>query len=187
MSKQHSHPMRIAAFSDTHGNISDMRDAICRFGSLDLLVHLGDGRQAAEAAGIAFRGVWGNNDHGGTMLPDQAVIEPQGWQFLLTHGHETGMNPYNPEPVWQTYLREMAARAKDLGAHAFLFGHAHKPVLQQENGIAPCNPGDQHTGTRTGPSFALIELEALSARFRIFRKNKAGDWDLLRELRHMKS
>jgi len=183
--------MKIAAFSDTHGNKDDMRDAICRFGPLDLLVHLGDGvcdgRQAAEAAGIPFRGVWGNNDHGGAMLSDQAVIEVQGWQFLLTHGHETGMNPYNPEPVWQTYLREMAARAKDLGAHAFLFGHAHKPVLQQESGIVLCNPGDQYTGARTGPSFALIELEALTARFRIFRKNKAGDWDLLLELRHVRT
>lgn len=182
--------MRIAAFSDTHGNPDDMRDAIRRFGPLDLVIHLGDGicegRQAAGAAGIPFRGVWGNNDHGGPLLPDQAVLELRGWHFLLTHGHETGMNPYNPEPVWQTYLREMAVRAKDLGAHAFLFGHAHKPVLEQENGIVLCNPGDQHTGTRTGPSFALIDLETSAARFRIFRKNKADNWNLLRELRHVK-
>ena len=170
--------MRIAAFSDTHGNISDMRDAIGRFGRLDLLVHLGDGicdgRQVAEASGIAFRGVWGNNDHGGTMLPDQAVIELQGWQFLLTHGHETDMNPYNPEPVWQTYLREMAARAKDLGTHAFLFGHAHKPVLQQENGIVLCNPGDQHTGTNR-PSFALISW-SVNGPLPDLQEKTAGNW-----------
>jgi uncharacterized protein len=168
-----------------------MRDAILRFGPLNLIVHLGDGvcdgRQVAEAAGIPFHGVWGNNDHGGTRLPDKAVIEVQGWQFLLTHGHDTDMNPYNPEAVWQKYLREMAAWAKDLEAHVFLFGHAHKPVLQQENGIVLCNPGDQYTGASTGPSFALIEIEGGKAHFQIFRKNKANDWDLLLELRHIRT
>ena len=187
LSRQPTHPMRIAAFSDTHGNKDDMRDAVRRFGPLDLLVHLGDGiregRQAAEAAGIPFCGVRGNNDHGGPLLPDQTAIDVQGWQFLLTHGHETGMNPYNPEPAWQTYLREMAARAKDLGAHALLFGHAHKPVLQRENGVVLCNPGDQYIGATTGASFALVVLEDGTADFRIFRKNGPGVWDPLMELR----
>ncbi len=180
--------MRIAAFSDTHGNKNDMRDAILRFGPPDLILHLGDGVgdgiQVAAAAGIPFRGVWGNNDHGGTRLPDRVVIEVRGWRFLLTHGHDTDMNPYNPEAVWRRYLRQMAARTKDLDAHAFLFGHAHKPVLRQEDGIVLCNPGDQFTGARTGPSFALIEAEAESVRFRIFRRNGTGDWELLSELRH---
>ncbi len=178
--------MRIAIFSDTHGNKKDMREAIARFGPPDMIVHLGDGVrdgiQVAQETANPFHGVYGNEDYG-TDLPDVALVEAEGWRLLLTHGHQMNINPYNPEAVWRQDLRDMAAWAKGKGADALLFGHAHTPVLQRVNGIVLCNPGDQYIGSTAGASFALIEADAAAIRFRIFRKNRNEDWDLLAELR----
>ena len=77
----------------------------------------------------------------------------------------------------------MADWAKGQAVDVLLFGHAHKPVLQKENGVILCNPGDQYIGATTGASFALVALEDASARFQIFRENRGGGWDLLLELR----
>ena len=178
-------PMRIAVFSDTHGNRRDMREAVLSFLPLDLIIHLGDGvrdgiRVALEAT-IPFHGVRGNEDYG-TDLPDVVLVEAEGWRLLLTHGHQMSINPYHPKDVWEQDLRDMAAWAKGKRAEALLFGHAHTPVLQRENGIVLCNPGDQYIGSAAGPSFAFIEAEAAAIRFRIFRKSPNGDWGLLAEL-----
>ena len=177
--------MRIAVFSDTHGNRKDMLEAVARFSPLDLIIHLGDGvrdgiRVAQEAA-IPFNGVHGNEDYG-TDLPDVVLVEAEGWRLLLTHGHQMSINPYHPKDVWEQDLRDMAAWAKGKGADTLLFGHAHTPVLQRENGIVLCNPGDQYIGSAAGPSFALVEAEAAAIRFRIFRKSRNRDWGLLTEL-----
>ena len=178
--------MRIAVFSDTHGNRKDILEAVARFSPLDLIIHLGDGvrdgiRVAREAA-IPFHGVHGNEDYG-TDLPDVALVEAENWQFLLAHGHQMNINPYHPKEVWKQDLRDMATCAKGKGAEALLFGHAHTPVLQRENGIVLCNPGDQYIGSAAGPSFAFIEAEATAIRLRIFRKKEVRTWDLLAELR----
>ena len=177
--------MRIAVFSDTHGNRKDILEAVARFSPLDLIIHLGDGvrdgiRVAQEAA-IPFNGVHGNEDYG-TDLPDVVLVEAEGWRLLLTHGHQMSINPYHPKDVWEQDLRDMAAWAKGKGADTLLFGHAHTPVLQRENGIVLCNPGDQYIGSAAGPSFALVEAEAAAIRFRIFRKSRNRDWGLLTEL-----
>ena len=179
-------PMRIAVFSDTHGNRRDMREAVLSFSPLDLIIHLGDGvrdgiRVAREAT-IPFHGVHGNEDYG-TDLPDVALVEAEGWRLLLAHGHQMNINPHHPKEVWKQDLRDMATCAKGKGAEALLFGHAHAPVLQRENGIVLCNPGDQYIGSASGPSFAFIEAEATAICLRIFRKSRNGDWGLLAELR----
>ena len=74
----------------------------------------------------------------------------------------------------------------------FAFGKCDSPTLlyhpaRREETVVLGSLEETRALRYRGDSFALIELEALTARFRIFRKNKAGDWDLLRELRHMKS
>lgn len=178
--------MRIAIFSDTHGNRKDMREALARFAPLELIVHLGDGVrdgiEVAREAAIPFRGVCGNEDYGAD-LPVTDLVEVEGRRLLLTHGHHMNINPYHPKEVWRRDLREMAVWAKGKGAEALLFGHAHVPVLQREKGIVLCNPGDQYVGSAAGASFALVEAGAAALRFRIFRKNERLEWELLSELR----
>ena len=178
--------MRIAVFSDTHGNKNDMRDVVRTFGPLDLVLHLGDGVRdgglVAHEADLPFQGVQGNEDYG-SDLPGKLVLDLDGWRFLLAHGHHMNINPYHPAAVWQQDLQEMADWAKGQAADVLLFGHAHKPVLQKENGVVLCNPGDQYIGATTGASFALVVLEDATAHFRIFRKNGQGVWHPLMELR----
>ena len=178
--------MRIAVFSDTHGNRKDMREVLVRFAPLDLIVHLGDGVrdgiEVAQEAAIPFRGVCGNEDYGAD-LPVTDLVEVEGRRLLLTHGHHMNINPYLPKEIWQRDLREMAAWTKGRGAEALLFGHAHVPVLQREKGVVLCNPGDQYIGATAGASFAIVEAEAEALLFRIFRKNKSREWGLLGELR----
>mgnify|MGYP000845683359 CR=1 FL=1 len=178
--------MRIATFSDTHGNKNAMREVVRTFAPIDRILHLGDGVRdgllVANETGVPFQGVQGNEDYGADF-PGKLLIDLVGWRFLLAHGHHMNINPYHPAAVWQQDLREMADWAKGQAVDVLLFGHAHKPVLQKENGVILCNPGDQYIGATTGASFALVALEDASARFQIFRENRGGGWDLLLELR----
>ncbi len=170
---------RIAVFSDTHGNSRDIRDAVRHNGPFNMLVHLGDGvgdgESVAAEAGIVFRGVGGNEDHFRLMtMPAEDVFRVGPWTFFAVHGHQMEINPYHPESLWNRHLKEMALWARRKGAHIFLFGHTHKPMLRKEDGIFICNPGDQYPGSQTPPSFAVIEVGDSGLEIRILRKEK--DW-----------
>lgn len=177
---------RIAVFSDTHGNSRGVRDAVRHNGPFDMLVHLGDGvgdgESVAAEVGIVFRGVGGNEDHFRvTAMPAEDIFRVGPWTFLAVHGHQMEINPYHPESLWDTHVKEMARRAKRKDAHVFLFGHTHKFMLRKEDGIFICNPGDQYLGSQTPPSFAVIEADDHDLEIRILRKEK--DWITVHSLR----
>ncbi|MFC1822118.1 metallophosphoesterase family protein [Thermodesulfobacteriota bacterium] len=168
-----------AVFSDTHGNQAELRDAIFSNGPFDMIIHVGDGVLDGEAAakefGIKFCAVAGNEDLG-LGFPEKKALEINRWSFLLLHGHQTEINPYQPKAVWEQHIQELCRVAARANAQVLLFGHTHQPMLMRKDGIILCNPGDQHRGSSDAPTFALLKVKSDSLDLRVMKKEGEKKW-----------
>lgn len=134
--------MKILVFSDSHGNTSNMIEAINRNKSnCDLVVFLGDGlRDSAYVKGrfpeIPFFEVRGNCDFFGADIPKESVVDLDGIRVLITHGDK-----YNVKYGLSTILYAGAEKEVD----AIFFGHTHLPCelceYVGERRIQLFNPG----------------------------------------------
>ena len=128
---------KLLVLSDSHG----ARGAIERIlnkeqNNVDAVIFLGDGLRDLEQT-LAFfphlrvYSVAGNCDFGalepldGLAAFDQVVV-------FYTHGHMYGVK-YD--------LDTLADAAAARGAEVALFGHTHKPIALQKNGVFLFNPG----------------------------------------------
>ena len=70
----------------------------------------------------------------------------------MTHGH------YYQVSLSLNYLRE---EARQRGVDIAMFGHTHRPVLEQEEGLTILNPGSISYPRQEGrqPSYMVRELE----------------------------
>jgi hypothetical protein len=171
---------RIAVFSDTHGNRNDMRDVLARFDGIDAMLHLGDGLADGEAVarefGISFLGVAGNEDVASDCPRDRVVTEGN-WRLLALHGDQFDIGFYDGPRKWDGNKGKLAALASLNGARVILFGHSHAALLEERDGVALCNPGDQYAGSQTGASFCLLDVSEEKISAALYVKESAG-WKL---------
>jgi putative phosphoesterase len=160
-----------------------MRDALVEQGPFEQVIHLGDGvlngKDVSGEFNIPFIGVAGNEDIG-SGFPQKQVVQIREWSFLLMHGHQTEINPYQLEELWEENIKEMCGMAKRAGSHVLLFGHTHKPLLIQKQGIILCNPGNHHLGSVEAPTFAFLKVSDTSLDIHIMEKKDT--WRLLKPL-----
>jgi hypothetical protein len=153
--------MKVLIVSDTHGRDSGLEEAVRLERPFDLLVHCGDveGREffIEALAECPCCIVSGNNDFF-SDLPREKEITITGNRVLVTHGHNYGvsMNLYG-----------ILDEARDRDCRAVFFGHTHKPVITEKNGILAINPGSLAFPRQEGrrKSYAVLETE-LSGRMR---------------------
>ena len=143
--------MKIAVFSDTHGDAGRMLRA-ARELRPDALVHLGDGVRDADKLKKEFPEIplWrvrGNCDYS-SALPDELVVEFGPVRALLCHGHRYAVD-------WGR-LDSMVYAAQEKGCSLVLFGHTHSPENTEIGGVRLVNPGTAAQGRE--PSFALVEV-----------------------------
>ena len=139
--------MKILAISDTHGKLNKVRDIWPKLTDIDMILHAGDFIADTEKLqaelGVPVIGVKGNCD-GGYSSSDFRVIPVECGNILLTHGHydHTGA-------VYAVHCR------------AVVFGHTHKAMTDESNGIRFINPGSL-TQPRDGSdgSYAIIRTSA---------------------------
>ena len=128
--------MKILVISDTHDRRESMERLLLTKDAkeADWLIHCGDIGYDDDWLRNAFRGavtiVSGNCDFG-SPLPRETVVEREGTQFFITHGHRYLMGG----------LDRLAYRAEELGCSVVLFGHTHSPLVTEEDGILFVNPG----------------------------------------------
>ena len=153
--------MRIAVFSDSHGDLTLMRE-VTGAQAPDAVFHLGDyapdARQLHEAfPDIPLYAVAGNNDYG-DPAPLTLTLELEGVKLVLTHGHRLGVHA-GPD--------RLAQYAAAQGAQAALFGHTHAAFCEQRDGIWLLNPGRAGRGlfSFSAPTCALLTLEQGSLRW----------------------
>lgn len=141
--------MRALIFSDSHGdeeNLRWMAELMSRRGPVDAYVHCGDGAQDFKrvenylltlSPQARIYGVRGNCDYFVHDVPDQRVMRLGTVNVLITHGHLYGV---------KTTLSLLPRPTKELGCSVALFGHTHRPTLEERDGILLMNPGTAQRG-----------------------------------------
>lgn len=146
--------MKILIVSDTHGKHENLRKVLRKEAPIDLLLHLGDVEGAEdvirELAGCPVEMVAGNNDFF-SDLPSERELMLGRYRTLMTHGHYyyVGMGIENIK-------KEAAARNFDI----VMFGHTHRPVLEQDGHIVTLNPGSISYPRQEGrnPSYICMNI-----------------------------
>lgn len=125
--------MKIGIISDTHGLLRAQVFDV--FAGVEHILHAGDVGDPdilTELEAIApVTAVWGNVD--GTAIrarvPEVARLELGGVQIVILHGMQLG----SPTP------QKAAAAHPDAGL--VVFGHSHRPLIQQVGPTLAVNPG----------------------------------------------
>ena len=120
-----------------------------------MLVHCGDvegsEKQIRELSGCPVHMVAGNNDFF-SELPREEEFSIGKYRVLLTHGH------YYYISMGPEMLRE-EARAR--GFQIAMFGHTHRPYLDEKDGVIVLNPGSLSYPRQEGrrPSYLIMEVD----------------------------
>lgn len=147
--------MKILILSDSHGVTKLMVDVVAKYANeIVCTIFLGDylrdiEKIADKFQNMVFHMVPGNCDFY-SNLPKELTIEIGSKKIWMTHGDCFG--------VKSGYERiESAAAAR--GAGICLFGHSHKPIVFEKNGILFLNPGSiTEPRGRERKSYAVVEI-----------------------------
>lgn len=146
--------MKVLIVSDTHGRDSNLEKAVYQEAPFDYLIHCGDveGREffIEALAECPCCIVSGNNDFF-SDLPREDEIVLEGRKFLVTHGHYYGVSIDH---------YGIADEARSRGCDVALFGHTHKPVIEEKDGILVMNPGSLSYPRQIGrkPSYIVMNI-----------------------------
>ena len=127
--------MKVLIISDTHGNHKNLDRVLEQERPYGQVIHLGDIEGDEDyleaAAGCPVAAVRGNNDYF-SPLPQEQVIEVAGKQAFITHGHYYYV---------AAGIEHLAKEAKGRDVELVMFGHTHRPLIRQEQGLTILNPG----------------------------------------------
>jgi hypothetical protein len=143
--------VKILVVSDSHGNVSNMCDALERERP-DLVFHLGDvvrdGYQLHLAhPEVELVQVAGNCDYL-RDAPLERTVEVEGCKLILCHGHTYYVkNGYH-------YL---AQHGREAGAAVILCGHTHRALHDTYGSLQVLNPGS--VGFGPDPTYGILQVE----------------------------
>lgn len=142
--------MKIIVFSDSHGDLADMVEAIERE-EPDVMFHLGDHWRDAEEVEWAYPDlptykVPGNCDWRSTE-PLELEVTLEGCRFFLCHGHTLGVK------MGYAGLKD---RGWDLGVDVALFGHTHRAHWSRQGKLQIFNPGSCGMGRE--PTYGILTV-----------------------------
>ncbi len=152
--------MKIAVFSDTHGNKEYVQLFLERLKGLgiDRVLHLGDNYDDADpviGAGyplIRVPGTW-TPYYTNSMIDNRRFEDFEGWRFFLTHTPNPHYNDLKEDEDPEDVIREKKA-------DVLLHGHTHHPKIEMENDVLIINPGHMKEAFDRGydPSFAILDV-----------------------------
>ena len=143
--------MKILVFSDSHGRLGPMMDAVERERPARVFF-LGDCYRDGQALADAYPDVpmelvRGNCDW--DKAPDELLMDVGGVRFLLTHGHRYYV---------KSGTDHLARAAKEKGADVACFGHTHEGLNMPSRGVWLFNPGSAGgIHSRVGYGVILVE------------------------------
>ncbi|RDU24767.1 metallophosphoesterase family protein [Anaerosacchariphilus polymeriproducens] len=147
--------MKVLIVSDTHGKNKNLELVLEREKNIDMLIHLGDVEGSelyiSRCLKCPVEIVAGNNDFFSSLEKERELMIGK-YKVLITHGHYYYVN----EGLGEAYKEAMAR-----GIDIFMFGHTHKPILENRNGIILLNPGSLSYPRQDGrlPSYAIMEAD----------------------------
>ena len=143
--------MKILVFSDSHGRLGLMLDAVEKERP-QRVFFLGDNYRDGEDLASAYPDlpvdmVRGNCDF--CPGPDELLVEAGGVRFLLTHGHR-----YHAK----SGTDRLVEAGKEMGAAVVCFGHTHEALNMTDRGVWLFNPGTAG-GIHNRPGYGVIVAE----------------------------
>lgn len=147
--------MKVLIVSDTHGKDLTLKKVLEKVKPVDMLIHCGDVEGSEdyirELAECPVHMVAGNNDFF-CDLPNEEELVIGKYRVLVTHGHYYYIS-------MGTQMLKDDARAR--GFDIVMFGHTHRPCLEQENDIVILNPGSLSYPRQEGrkPSFMIMDID----------------------------
>jgi len=151
--------MKVLIVSDTHRRDENLWTVIRKEKPFDMMIHLGESEGREEcfrdwvgSESCEIHAVRGNNDFF-SRTPKDKEIEIGEHGVLLTHGHMYGVS-------MGTEILEDEAR--DRGMDMVMYGHTHKPHLEQyEDGLLVLNPGSLSYPRQNGrkSTYAVMVLD----------------------------
>lgn len=148
--------MKILVVSDTHGNEDNLSRVLEEVGMPDHLIHLGDAESGEgrirDMVQCPVHIVAGNCDFF-SDLPTTEIVEIGDQRILITHGHYYYVS---------VGIRDLVEDARANDCNVAMFGHTHRPFLDQSDGdVTVLNPGSLSYPRQDGrrPSYALMTLD----------------------------
>lgn len=149
--------MKILIVSDTHRRDENLRTVIEKTAPIDMLIHLGDAEGSEDKIvewvneGCRLEMILGNNDFF-SFLDKEKEIRIGKYKALLTHGHF-----YNVS----LGAEQLKDEALDRNCDIVMFGHTHRPHLEQNGKITVLNPGSLSFPRQDGrkPSYMIMEID----------------------------
>ena len=142
----------IIVMSDSHGDRNIVEEIKNKYQSqASAIIHCGDSELSSDDNiwnGITV--VAGNCDFD-SGYKDYQILETDGKKVLVTHGHLAGVN---------FGLDRLNYLADEEDADIVLFGHLHRPILEQTEGKIFINPGSvsQPRGEFSDKMYCKIDL-----------------------------
>lgn len=147
--------MRIMIISDTHRQHKNLAEALKVQGTPDMLIHLGDAEGYEDyiqsMAGCPMEIVLGNNDFF-SDLEKEKIIEIGEYRILITHGHYYYVS---------TGTERIRKAGIEYGVDIVMYGHTHRPIIEESKGIVVLNPGSISYPRQIGklPSYIMMEID----------------------------
>ena len=143
--------MNVLVVSDSHGKVDKLIQAVEQVRP-GYVRHLGDCQRDLEKLRQAFpmlpmEGVPGNCDYGSCDQPER-LIELGGVRILMLHGHTRNVKS---SPMAAMYA------AREYGAQVLLFGHTHRPLVDNDGTLLTLNPGA--AGDWEHPTCGVLTIE----------------------------
>lgn len=149
--------MKILIVSDTHRRDENLKVVIEQQVPIDMLIHLGDAEGSERFIAdwvnpeCRMEMVLGNNDFFSLLDKEREVVIGS-HKALLTHGHYYGVS-MGPEGL--------VDEAKSRGCDIAMYGHTHRPFLEEIEGVTVLNPGSLSYPRQEGrrPSYMIMTVE----------------------------
>ena len=142
--------IKILIVSDTHNDISSLNQALQAESDATHIFHAGDHAKDIRAIDIYHKDIYavrGNCDGKYSLEKDKQIITIGKTQFMLTHGHKYGV---------KSGFSELILEGKKRKADAIIFGHTHKAVCENIDGILFVNPGSLSSARSQIRTYATI-------------------------------
>ena len=147
--------MKILVVSDTHGTMYHLERLLYQRKDFSRILHLGDIQGEAcylqALAECPVDIVAGNNDYD-YDLPHEKIITVGGHTIFMAHGHAHMVN-YG--------MDRLLTAAIQRGASLAIFGHTHRPFLDETKAVTLLNPGSISLPRQANrlPSYAVLDID----------------------------
>ena len=141
---------KLLIVSDTHGNIAALESLRPLVAENDYIIHLGDGatdmREIRREYPEKVYQCSGNCDFI-SVFPEYGILEIEGLRIFYCHGHRFGV---------KSDLSRLAQETKSLDCDIALYGHTHKALISEIDGVTLINPGALRRKISEGGAYCYL-------------------------------